>query len=76
MFDKLTKMKGAIALAVVGTTCVSIFMMAMILIASNALKWDLADKWLTMLFTSLVCNAFLAYLYVKNPSGNTTKDAE
>jgi hypothetical protein len=65
MWDKLSKVQGAIALAVIGTVIISIFMMVMILVAANEDKWDLADKWLTMLFTSLVCNAFLGYLYVK-----------
>lgn len=65
MWEKISKLQGAIALAVIGTVIISLFMMAMIAIAANQGKWDLADKWLTMLFTSLVCNAFLGFLYVK-----------
>jgi hypothetical protein len=65
-------MKGAIALAVIGTSVISLFIMAMSVVAANHGKWDLADKWITMLFTSIVCNAFLGFLYVKanNQPGN------
>lgn len=76
MWDKFTKMRGAISLAVIGTILISLFMMGMILIAVQQHKWDLADKWLTMIFTSLVCNAFLGYLYVKQASATKTPTNE
>lgn len=65
MWDNINKVKAGVALAVVGTLLISLFMMAMIAVAAKSGKWELVDKWLTMLFTSLVCNAFLGYLYVK-----------
>ena len=65
MWEKVSKIKGAVALAVIGTTTISLFMMIMIGVAAHANKWELVDKWLMMLFTSLVCNAFLGFLYVK-----------
>ena len=65
MWEKVNKIKGAVALAVFGTFIIAIFMMAMIVVAANSGKWELVDKWLMMLFTSLVCNAFLGFLYVK-----------
>ncbi len=66
MWDKINRIKGAVALAVIGTTLISIFMMIMIAVAAHADKWELVDKWLMMLFTSLVCNAFLGFLFVKS----------
>lgn len=71
MWEKLNKLQGAIALAVIGTIVISLFMMTMIVIAASQSKWDLADKWLTMLFTSVVCNAFLGFLYVKAQQAKT-----
>lgn len=65
MWEKANKIKGAVALAVFGTSIICLFMMVMILVATKAGKWELVDKWLMMLFTSLVCNAFLGFLYVK-----------
>lgn len=65
MWDKLNKVKGAVALAVFGTVIVSVFIMAMITVAAIQHRWEFVDKWLTMLFSSLVCNAFLGFLYVK-----------
>jgi hypothetical protein len=65
MWEKINKIQGAIALAVFGTIIISLFMMIMVAIAATHGKWDIADKWLTMLFTSVVCNAFLGFLYVK-----------
>lgn len=66
MWDKINRIKGAVALSVVGTLVVSLFMMVMICVAAHAAKWELVDKWLMMLFTSLVCNAFLGFLFVKS----------
>jgi hypothetical protein len=65
MWEKINKIQGAIALAVFGTVIISLFIMAMAVMAAHHNKWDMADKWLTMLFTSVVCNAFLGFLYVK-----------
>jgi len=70
MWDKMNKVKGAVALAVVGTVIITLFIMCMIVIATNAEKWELVDKWLMMLFTSLVCNAFTGFLYVKTNNKN------
>jgi hypothetical protein len=70
MWDKFNKIKGAIALAVFGTVIISLFMMIMIGVAAHANKWELVDKWLMMLFTSLVCNSFLGYLFVKSNQVN------
>lgn len=66
MWEKINKIQGAIALAVFGTIIITLFMMAMVIIAAIHNKWDIADKWLTMLFTSVVCNAFLGFLFVKS----------
>lgn len=65
MWDKINKVKAAVALAVIGTIIITLFMIVMILVAAHHAKWELVDKWLMMLFTSLVSNAFLGYLYVK-----------
>lgn len=74
MWEKINKVKGAIALAIAGTAVITIFIMAVIVVAMLHGKWDLADKWITMLFTSLVSNAFLGFLYVKtNQSGSSEK---
>lgn len=75
MWEKANRIKGAVALAVFGTTTISMFMMAMIVVAANANKWELVDKWLMMLFTSLVCNAFLGFLYVKTNTKSANETA-
>jgi hypothetical protein len=72
MLEKLSKMQGAIVLAIFGTAIISIFMMVMVVVAAMHDKWDMADKWLTLLFTSIVCNAFLGFLYVKAHQNKTT----
>jgi hypothetical protein len=72
MLEKLNKVQGAIALAIIGTGLISIFMMVMVVIAANHGKWDLSDKWLTMLFTSVLCNGFLGFLYVKSQQPTKT----
>lgn len=74
MLEKLSKMKGAVVLAIFGTSAITLFIMAMIVIAGRHGKWELVDKWLSMLFTSLVCNAFLGFLYVK--ANNKTTSGE
>jgi hypothetical protein len=73
MWEKINKIQGAIALAVFGTVIITLFVMVMSILAALHGKWDMADKWLTMLFTSVVCNAFLGFLYVKaqNPTKTT-----
>lgn len=71
MWEKVNKIRGAVALAVFGTLIISMFMMAMIVVAADHNKWELVDKWLMMLFTSLVCNAFLGFLYVNSNSKPT-----
>ena len=66
MWEKLNKIQGAIALAVCGTVVISLFIMIMVVLAAKQGKWDIADKWLTMLFSSVLCNGFLGFLYVKS----------
>ena len=71
MWEKLSKIQGAIVLAIFGTGVISIFIMVMIVLAAKQSKWDLADKWLTMLFSSVLCNGFLGFLYVKSQGTKT-----
>lgn len=72
MWDKISRMQGAIVLAIFGTAIISIFMMVMVVIAALHDKWDMADKWLTMLFSNVLCSGFLGYLYVKAQQSTKT----
>jgi hypothetical protein len=65
MWDKLNKVQGAIALAVAGSSIVLLFMMAMAIMAAVHGKWDMADKWATMLFMQSI-GAFFGFLYMKS----------
>ena len=69
MCEKLGKMQGAIALAVVGSSAIMLFMMAMAIVAAVHGKWDMADKWLTLLFTQAM-GAFFGFLYMKSQQPN------
>lgn len=71
MWEKLSKIQGAIVLAIFGTIVISLFIMVMVILAAKQSKWDLADKWLTMLFSSVLCNGFLGFLYVKSQGTKT-----
>lgn len=64
MWDKIGKMQGAIVLAVLGSGALIIFMIAMAIVAATHNKWDMADKWLTMLFTQAT-GVFFGFLFVK-----------
>lgn len=66
MWEKLNKIRAAVILAVGGTVLVTIFIMALVIVAAIKENWEFVDKWITMLFTSLVSNAFLGFLYVKS----------
>jgi hypothetical protein len=70
MWDKFSKMQGAVVLAVIGTAAVLIFTMVMAGFAAAHGKWDMADKWLMLIFTQ-VGGAFMGFLYMKSQS--TTK---
>jgi len=72
MWEKISRMQGAIVLAIFGTAIISVFMMVMVVIAAIHNKWDMADKWLTMLFSNVLCSGFLGYLYVKAQQPKTT----
>lgn len=63
-WEKISRMQGAIVLAVIGTAIILLFVMVMVVIAALHGKWDMADKWVTMLFTTAT-GAFLGFLYMK-----------
>ena len=65
MWDKIGKMQGAIVLAVIGTAAVLLFTMILATFAAIHGKWELADKWVTLLFTQAGA-AFMGFLYMKS----------
>lgn len=65
MWEKIGKMQGAIVLAVIGSTAVLLFMMGLAIFAAVHGKWDMADKWATMLFMQSI-GAFFGFLYMKS----------
>lgn len=69
MWDKLGKMQGAIVLAVAGSIAIIVFTMIMAGIAATHGKWDMADKWLSMLFMQAT-GAFFGFLYMKSQQQN------
>jgi hypothetical protein len=65
MWEKVSKMQGAIVLAVAGSAIVLLFMMIMTVIAAIHGKWDMADKWGSMVFMQSI-GAFFGFLYMKS----------
>jgi hypothetical protein len=72
MWEKLGKMQGAIVLAVIGSAVILLFMIAMAIVAAVHGKWDMADKWLTMLFTQAT-GVFFGFLYMKTQQPKSTQ---